>query len=253
MQIINPNVELIEQNENIVSHVACCARVCYKREKGNDEVTYNNLLKNKHWSMFRHATRYYIVPKRCVPKWVDDYMNVITFNAKIVGIDIDYCLGIYYIVINGQWRLEHPGLISLIDKYTVDAKEFANANETSWNIMRYTVGGTSGPTECELLTTQLYEPIDSAKTISDLIPISTEYEWKAYSEVSVISEAEYQSATSKDLNLVKVYIDIPPSKELYDSKKQMYYREWAVKKEGRIDDYLLVKHWLQVGLIGTRP
>lgn len=126
-------------------------------------------------------------------------------------------------------------------------------NKFLWNIMRYTVGGTSGPTECELLTTQLYEPIDSAKTISDLIPISTEYEWKAYSEVSVISEAEYQSATSKDLNLVKVYIDIPPSKELYDSKKQMYYREWAVKKEGRIDDYLLVKHWLQVGLIGTRP
>ena len=48
MTIIEPNVELIEQGENVVSHIARCARVCYKRETGNDEITYNNLIENKH-------------------------------------------------------------------------------------------------------------------------------------------------------------------------------------------------------------
>lgn len=137
MNIINPSVELWEQTD-VVNHVARCARICYRKETGDDEKLYNSLIKRNHLSMFRHATRYYIVPKLCAPKWVDDYMNAITFNAKIVGIDIDYSLGIYYIVVNGQWRLEHLGLISLIDKYIVGVKEFANVNEISWNMMRYT-------------------------------------------------------------------------------------------------------------------
>lgn len=137
MKIIEPNIELWEQTDE-VAHVAHCARICYRKETGNDKALYDSLIKRNHLSMFRHVTRYYIVPKPCVPKWVNDYINAITFNAKIVGIDIDYCLGIYFIVANGQWILEHPGLISLIDKYIVTDKDFANYNNTSWNMMRYT-------------------------------------------------------------------------------------------------------------------
>ena len=137
MKIIEPNIELWEQTDE-VAHVAHCARICYRKETGNDKALYDSLIKRNHLSMFRHVTRYYIVPKSCVPKWVDDYMNAITFNAKIVGIDVDYCLGIYFIIANGQWILEHPGLISLIDKYIVTDKDFANYNNTSWNMMRYT-------------------------------------------------------------------------------------------------------------------
>lgn len=137
MYIINPSVELWEQT-NEVTHVARCARICYRKESGNDKALYDSLIKRNHLSMFRHTTQYYVVPKRCAPKWVDDYMNAITFNAKIVGIDIDYSLGIYFIAVNGQWCLEHPGLISLIDKYIVANKDFANCNNTSWNMMRYT-------------------------------------------------------------------------------------------------------------------
>lgn len=137
MKIIEPNVELWEQTDE-VAHVARCARICYRKETGNDKALYDSLIKRNHLSMFRHTTQYYVVPKRCAPKWVDDYMNAITFNAKIVGIDIDYRLGIYFIAVNGQWCLEHPGLISLIDKYIVADKDFANCNNTSWNMMRYT-------------------------------------------------------------------------------------------------------------------
>lgn len=138
MQIKNPNVELIEQGENLVSHVARCARVCYKREKGNNEVTYNNLLKNKHWSMFRHATYYFIIPNNCVPRWIIIYFNAIIRGAKIIGIDISYVQENYYIVTNGNWNLDHQNLLEYINDYAVTAKEFTNANETAWNMMRYT-------------------------------------------------------------------------------------------------------------------
>ena len=39
MKIIEPSVELWKQ-ENDIAHAVRCARVCYKRETGNDEATY---------------------------------------------------------------------------------------------------------------------------------------------------------------------------------------------------------------------
>lgn len=139
MKIIQPKIELIEQGENIVSHVARCARVCYKREKGNDEVTYNNLLKNKHWSMFRHATSYYIIPKGYEPQWVADIFNCIKFyHALIVGIDIKADNDYFYVVTNHNWNLDHATFADSIEPYHVDDKLFANANEIAWNMMRYT-------------------------------------------------------------------------------------------------------------------
>lgn len=147
MQIINPKVELIEQGENIVSHVARCARVCYKREKGNDEVTYNNLIENKHWSMFRHATNYYIVDYYRINlsdstfdlRWIEQFdITINCYKQVIAGIDVKYYKYAYYIVINGNWALDHQNLVSTIKDYQVEAKEFANASEIAWNMMRYT-------------------------------------------------------------------------------------------------------------------
>lgn len=138
MKIIEPKIELIEQSENIVSHVARCARVCYKREKGNDEVTYNNLLKNKHWSMFRHATYYFVIPRTKVPDWIEYYYIAIQNEANIIGINIKFDYNYYYVVTNGNWNLDHQDLLYTILGYQVEAKEFANANEIAWNMMRYT-------------------------------------------------------------------------------------------------------------------
>lgn len=139
MTIIEPNVELIEQGENIVSYVARCARVCYKREKGNDKVTYNNLLKNKHWSMFRHATSYYIIPKGYEPQWIADIFNCIRlYHALIVGIDIKADNNYFYVVTNHNWNLDHTTFADSIEPYHVDDKLFANASDVSWNMMRYT-------------------------------------------------------------------------------------------------------------------
>ena len=60
MKIIEPSVELWKQ-ENDIAHAVRCARVCYKRESGNDEATYKRLIESKHYSVFRHASYYYII------------------------------------------------------------------------------------------------------------------------------------------------------------------------------------------------
>lgn len=137
MKIIEPNVELWEQTDE-VTHVARCARICYRKETGNDERLIQSLKLRKHFSMFRHATYYFIIPYKCVPKWLDDYFNAMCFGAKIIGIDIEFVRGIYYVVTNGNWNLDHQGLLIDIKDYIVSAKEFANANEATLNMMRYT-------------------------------------------------------------------------------------------------------------------
>ena len=141
MKIIEPKVELWEE-DNYISHVARCARVCYKKEDGDDEKTYKHLIVNKHISMLRHSTIYAIIPK-------DDYIyhpipeiqcvNNID-NIKTAGIDIKYSsyVGGYLIVINRHFAHEHNYIIRNINKYIVSAKEFANTSENAWKMMRYT-------------------------------------------------------------------------------------------------------------------
>lgn len=60
MKIIEPSVEYRKQGDNVKAHVAKCARVCYGKVSGNDDVTINTLLKKHHWSMFRHESVYVI-------------------------------------------------------------------------------------------------------------------------------------------------------------------------------------------------
>ena len=137
MNIINPSVELWEQTD-AVNHVARCARICYRKETGNDDKLYASLLNRKHNSMFRHATYYFIIPNNCSPRWLIIYFNAIIRGAKIIGIDINYAQENYYVVTNGNWNLDHYDLLEYINNYAVTAKEFANANEIAWNMMRYT-------------------------------------------------------------------------------------------------------------------
>lgn len=146
MKIINPSVEYYKQ-EDVIKHVARCARVCYKREKGNDKITYIHLLKNKHWSMFRHATYYYIIDSRYIDStynnpnllWVAELNKVINkYNQLIIGIDIKYYNHTYYIVVNGNWSLDYKYLFDTLLDYQVEDKVFANACDIAWNMMRYT-------------------------------------------------------------------------------------------------------------------
>lgn len=146
MKIIEPAVECWEAND-LGKHIVRCARVCYKKDKGNDELTYKNLFANHHWSMFRHATYYYIVPNIDV---IASYnTNMLLWIAKlnemindvkqlVVGIDIKFYKDTYYIITNGNWNLDHQKLVDYLLDYQVEPKEFANSCEIAWRMIRYT-------------------------------------------------------------------------------------------------------------------
>lgn len=138
MKIIEPSVELWLQ-EDVTAHVARCARICYGRDSGNDFVLYNNLLHNKHWSMFRHESVYAIVPEKDIHnlwhKAMNGYMNCpyidwICFEHK------------YYISTNSNFLLDvkekSPVLYKWLTQYRVDALTFNNIHPLVSNLMRYT-------------------------------------------------------------------------------------------------------------------
>lgn len=143
MKIIEPKVELWQQDDK-VAHVARCARVCYKRETGNDEKLIENLYRNHHWSMFRHETHYCVVPtNEDIAIWLDSLYQVSkVMNQKIIGIDIDLLTNYYpkcfLVVFNGNWKLDNIDKANQLARYEINAKEFANYNDEAWNMMRYT-------------------------------------------------------------------------------------------------------------------
>lgn len=138
MKIIEPSVELWLQ-EDVTTHIARCARICYGRDSGNDFVLCNNLLHNKHWSMFRHESVYAIIPEKDVKHlWYDvtvnymecPYIDWIRFENK------------YYIATNGNFLLDvkekNPVLYQWLTQYRVDALTFNNIHPLVSNLMRYT-------------------------------------------------------------------------------------------------------------------
>ena len=146
MKIIEPNVELWKQTDE-VAHVCRCARVCYRKESGNDERLIQSLKLRKHLSVFRHFTYYYIMPAYVLHSsyktnqvlWIADLCKVINTHCQIVvGIDIRYAGDNYYIVANGQWVIEHQDLVKSLDEYKLTADEFFNYDVISYNMMRYT-------------------------------------------------------------------------------------------------------------------
>lgn len=138
MKIINPKVELLKQDDK-VAHVARCARVCYKKETGNDNALYRNLERSKHWSMFRHETYYAAINTAKNKSLIFDaligyqrcpYINYITYNGKT------------YIVANGNFFRDivtgNPVLFNLICDNQITFEE-AEQIEPIWqHFMRYT-------------------------------------------------------------------------------------------------------------------
>lgn len=132
MKIIEPSVEYWKQ-EDEVSHVCRCARVCYGKESGDDEKLYNHLLNARHYSMFRHVTHYYIVHN------VNDtpVKTIITANANKIGFDYHFTGIRAVIVTNGNWNIDNPRTSDVLREYEVTAEEFAN-DFVGVNMMRFT-------------------------------------------------------------------------------------------------------------------
>ena len=138
MKIIKPKVELWQQDDKI-AHVARCARVCYKKETGNDNALYGNLERSKHWSMFRHETYYATINTAKNKSLIFDalagyqhcpYINYVTYKSKT------------YIVTNGNFIRDivndDPVLFNLIYDNQITFEE-AEQIEPIWqHFMRYT-------------------------------------------------------------------------------------------------------------------
>lgn len=115
MKIIKPYVELWNQGDDKVKHVAKCARVCYGRESGNDQILYHNLEKNNHLSMFRHETYYAAVPIKyklfynAISNYLYcPYIKYITYK--------DYC----YVITNGNFMRDIMKHNLVLYKYILD-------------------------------------------------------------------------------------------------------------------------------------
>lgn len=138
MKIIEPSVELWLQ-EDVTAHIARCARICYGRDSGNDFVLCNNLLHNKHWSMFRHESVYAIVPEKDVKHLWYDVMDVYINCPYIDWICFE---NKYYVSTNGNFLLDvkekSPVLYKWLTQYRVDAFTFNNIHPLVSNLMRYT-------------------------------------------------------------------------------------------------------------------
>ena len=140
MKIIEPQVIYVPQ-EDPISHVAKCARICYGKDAGNDRVLNDNLILKHHWSMFRHVTYYYIVdPKEeGIINFLYTYFSGSPYINWTTGVDDDERL---FIVTNGNLVLDYEKLpfIQKLMNYQVSFDEFVNqGGETVYPFLRYTM------------------------------------------------------------------------------------------------------------------
>lgn len=127
MVLVNPSLEYLKQDDMIGNnHVAKCAAVCYRTEKFNVTKMIEHLVRDGHISMFRHASHYYRIPKLSeigirLRRYLDD--------CKLFGNNpfIPYVQGQndYFIVLNGQYVIEHPKFESEIREYEIPENEFS--------------------------------------------------------------------------------------------------------------------------------
>lgn len=139
MKIIQPKVELWQQGEDKVSHVARCARVCYKKETGNDSALYQNLEKSNHLSMFRHETYYFAIPTKGRDYLIYKVLPGYLYNPYIKYIFYkDNC----YIITNGNFIRDIKNSNHILYEYIIDYQitiEEAEQIEPIWeHFMRYT-------------------------------------------------------------------------------------------------------------------
>lgn len=144
MKIIEPSVEFIPQKD-AKHHVATCARVCYGKETGNDDVTINTLINKHHFSMFRHESVYAIGKynnvlgeilfefNRC--PYIDYVITEKSDNGKIyISTNGNFIIDLNHL---SEWNFRYKVLLKYIDNNKVEPEKFINT-EIGFNLARYT-------------------------------------------------------------------------------------------------------------------
>lgn len=164
MQIINPSVELWPTPELWQEQVARAARLCYASEGGQKsaEDFCEMLRKRKHFSMFRHGSRYFIVPAVYFsgdgtaapmpddslagkfPLWLFTALNNSPYAGIVYHKNKKEKTRSYFISTNIQYLMENKRVEHELVPYEVTLQQFvAKANELDFpsalNLVRYTV------------------------------------------------------------------------------------------------------------------
>lgn len=137
MKIIKPEVKvLIEYNHD--SHIAKCARTCYRSSKNDDgKRLINDLKTKKHFSMFRHASYYFIIPTNDIylEYYVKAYINCPYVDYIMFS---DYT----YFATNGQFIIDHDDFYETYKDCEIDITDNNNIDKIhifkSNDLLRYT-------------------------------------------------------------------------------------------------------------------
>ena len=155
MKLIKPQVELWPASDDWQDVVARAARLCYASEGGQKSAEdFCEMLKKRgHVSMFRHGSRYFIIPnvnmrqkegeESVVPSWLftaltnSPYVNIVYYKSKKHHRS-------YFLSTNEQYVQEHPMVMAEIKTFEVTLEQFCKRAQelnftTAFMCIRYTV------------------------------------------------------------------------------------------------------------------
>ena len=116
--------------------------------------------------------------------------------------------------------LEITQNISAIDKINIHGVDYLI------NSMKFALGSKAKLTEANLLTVNLYAPVNYAKNLNEIVPplVSTGFKWQIKSSYQDISKSEYDMSIYKDADIAAIF---PPQAESKYVGKQNYVRKLA--------------------------
>ena len=117
--------------------------------------------------------------------------------------------------------------LSSIQKVVVGNSEFFIST------LSFKLGQKKSLTQIKLLTTNLYDPVNTAKKISDIIPEElTNYHWEGHCETCQITQEDFDNSPYKNCEIPNIY---PQPAKQEDVGKRSYLRKaaYAMEVEGK--------------------
>lgn len=137
MIILEPSVSLYECGSDLEAHIARCASVCYDSSPKDNKRLCEHLWRSGHRSMFRHTTRYYMIPSEHahIASRLSRFTHVVFKHVNIAeepSWETKYGL-VAYVASNGQayeendkeylreeWRIPAEKAPESIRRYTIE-------------------------------------------------------------------------------------------------------------------------------------
>ena len=103
MRIIRPSAKIVEFSDRI-QQIGYAASICYNSNKKGTVEWLENLWKSGHKSVFRHGTRYYVIPSNVL----NDYIKYSLKFSPYCGYYENEGTQQIFVSINEQYYIEHP-------------------------------------------------------------------------------------------------------------------------------------------------